>query len=119
MLDTTDEILLEQFITYNFMSMDTRDLCVHLIRNIKEIKSSNFVAHKYDNNSFNIVGLSLEKLKLFFLLSEIALSKSFFRKPKLFFSNICSSTLFSKSTVYPLYIELSLHLNIYAKYFIF
>lgn len=59
MFDDTNEILLEQYISCSNMSHDTRDLCVNLIRKIKEIECSEFLVHKNDNRKFNIVKLSL------------------------------------------------------------
>lgn len=40
MLSYEDEILLEQYITYNHMSKSDRDMCMHLITNSKEVCDS-------------------------------------------------------------------------------
>lgn len=62
MLGDNDEILLEQFISFNNMTIDSRDICINLIRNIKEIECSEFLAHKYDGRKYKLVQMSLSNI---------------------------------------------------------
>ena len=54
MLDYEDEILLEQYITYNYMNSDTRDLCMNLILHMKEINDSDVSLNENANREYRI-----------------------------------------------------------------
>ncbi|MGM9877209.1 MAG: hypothetical protein ACI33S_01040 [Bacilli bacterium] len=58
MLDYDEEILLEQYITYNNMSKTTRDMCMHLISNIKEVTDSEVVISGNNQRSYSIVSMN-------------------------------------------------------------
>lgn len=59
MLEYEDELLLEQYITYNHMSSDTRDLCINIIRNLKDVSCSEKFLDSKSDRSYRIVTMNL------------------------------------------------------------
>lgn len=62
MLDYENEILLEQFITYNHMSADTRDLCMQLILNSKDLQDSVVPLNENSQRKYKVLSMSLDSL---------------------------------------------------------
>lgn len=58
MLDYEEEILLEQFITYNNMSKTSRDMCMHLITHLKEVCDSEFVYGKNGDKKYDVLSMN-------------------------------------------------------------
>ena len=61
MLDYDDEILLEQYITAQFMSNSERDVCISYLMNIKDIKDSILKVCDSDPSEYNINYMRLVK----------------------------------------------------------
>lgn len=61
MLNNSEEILLEQFISSENLKKDERNHCIHFIRNLKDVSNSMFALSEEDSRKYDIVSMHLIK----------------------------------------------------------